>query len=132
MPTQKEIRELLETVFPEDFDKPFIDAVVESAPKTIVLPVTPNVGATASLVHELEAAGLDVSDFISTLLDRLFCGDWGDLDKFDKLCNDAALISGDRILSRYNGEPCDVYVITDGATDDGRRLTTTVMRPEDY
>jgi hypothetical protein len=102
-------------------------------PKTLVLQPTPNVGATATLVYEVQAAGLDVSDFISGLLDRHFCGDWGDLDKFDKLCNDAALKSGDRILSRYNGEPCDVYVITDAAIDaNGTRLTTTVMRPEDY
>lgn len=106
-------------------------------PTTLAFPVTPHIGATASLVHELEQHfGSDsdaASNWISGLLDRHFSGDWGDLDKFDKLCNDAALISGDRILSRYNGEPCDVYVITDAAIDeDGRRLTTTVMRPEDY
>lgn len=90
--------------------------------KTIVLSSTPNIDATANLVHTLEAAGYDVNTVLSELLDEHF-----------KACNDAALKSGDRILSKYNLETeIQVYVITDQADENGMRETTTVMSIQDY
>lgn len=111
-------------------------ATVPDMPKTLAFPVTPNIGATANLVHTLEAAGHDSSDWISTLLDRHFCGDWGDLCDEDKQMNAEALRDGDRILSRYNVDGLAVYVITDAACEDEhgtcKRWTTTIMLIEDY
>lgn len=84
--------------------------------------------ATASLISAMENGGLDTEPVILDILTRHASGDWGDLDKFDKLCNDAAVKSGhDRILSRYNLEIGGVYIITEHD-----RSSTCIMRVEDY
>lgn len=60
-------------------------------------------------------------------------GDWGDVDKHDKLANDEALKHGGRLFSSYrldNGEK--LWIITDAADDNGVRHVTTVLLPEDY
>jgi hypothetical protein len=88
--------------------------------------------ATASLIHAMVNDGLDAEPVILDILKRHASGDWGDLDKFDKLANDAAVLSGhDRILSRYNlhtpVSEISVYIITEWD-----RSSTCVMRVEDY
>lgn len=88
-------------------------------------------------------------------------GDWGDTQPADKRANDAALKNGSRILSVYRENGCTLWIITDGETDmcpacagvgavcepdkgewinglhfridlPPRRLSTTILRPEDY
>lgn len=84
--------------------------------------------ATSALISALEENGLDAEDAIMGMLACHASGDWGALDKFDKLANDAAVLSGhDRILSRYDVGEISVYVITEWD-----RSHTTIMRVEDY
>jgi hypothetical protein len=84
--------------------------------------------ATHDLIYEITEAGYDEETTVLDLLMRHASGDWGDLDKFDKLTNDAAVLSGhDRILSRYAVGETDVYVITEWD-----RSVTTIMRVQDY
>jgi len=61
-------------------------------------------------------------------------GDWGDVDKHDKLANDEALKHGSRLFSVYrlNDRGDKLWIITDAEDDQGVRRVTTVMLPEDY
>ncbi len=77
-----------------------------------------------------------------TILRRHLSGDWGGLCSDDVAANEAALTHGSRILSSYEIAPgVTVWVITDAETDrdeagnvltPAQRLTTTILRPEDY
>ena len=98
---------------------------------------------------------------IAPLLERHATGDWGDVDPDDARANDAAQASGSRLLSSYRVRGEKVWVITDAATDvcaacwtgagrcepekgewqsgmhfrtdlPARRISTTVLLPEDY
>jgi hypothetical protein len=95
------------------------------------------------------------------LLARHLAGDWGETCAQDKRTNDAALKNGNRILSVYGEGNERIWVITDGESDacpacwagigtcepekgewqggihfrtdrPPRRLSTTILRPEDY
>jgi hypothetical protein len=46
-------------------------------------------------------------------LQRHAAGDWGELDDEDKQTNDAALQSGDRLLSAYQSGPVKFWIITE-------------------
>jgi hypothetical protein len=88
-------------------------------------------------------------------------GDWGDTVPADRRGNESALKSGARILSVYGENSSKLWIITDAETDvcpscwagidtcepdkgeflagthfrtdrPPRRLTTTILRPEDY
>lgn len=61
-------------------------------------------------------------------------GDWGDLDPEDRQLNNRALTDGSRILSAYklkDGET-KIWIITDAEVMEGRRLSTTVLLPDEY
>ena len=74
------------------------------------------------------ALGKLASDEILNALDRHVQGDWGDLDKDDKLENDIALEKGFRLLSAYTGnDGIKFWIITEAS-----RAVTTVLLPEDY
>jgi len=74
------------------------------------------------------ALGKLASDEILNALDRHAQGDWGDLDKDDKLENDIALEKGFRLLSAYTGnDGIKFWIITEAS-----RAVTTVLLPEDY
>ncbi len=68
------------------------------------------------------------------LLQRHQCGDWGkDLCAGDRAANDAALISGGRLLSVYRvGDDIRMYLITEAMSDAGRRECTTILLPQEY
>ena len=68
---------------------------------------------------------LDVSPL--ALLSRHQRGDWGNLDKEDKVTNDQALTHGDRIFSAYQLETAKFWVITEAD-----RSATTILLPEEY
>ena len=61
-------------------------------------------------------------------LQRHLLGDWGDCCAEDRLANEAALRSGERLLSVYH-TACDVrfWIVTEAD-----RSATTVLLPEDY
>jgi hypothetical protein len=66
-------------------------------------------------------------------LQRHVVGDWGDLDDEDKAHNNAALVSGDRLLSAYNfSDDRKLWIITEGVDDEGRRSATTLLLPSEY
>ena len=74
------------------------------------------------------ALGKLASDEILNALDRHVQGDWGDLDKDDKLENDIALEKGFRLLSAYTGnDGIKFWIITESS-----RAATTVLLPGDY
>lgn len=98
---------------------------------------------------------------LAALLARHHAGDWGDLPPEDRKANVAALEHGSRILSVYKLDGETIWIITDGVTTacercwtgsgecpgmevgtveggvhflpvEERRITTTVLLPEDY
>lgn len=67
-------------------------------------------------------------DEVCLALERHMDGDWGELDSFDQEQNDAALINGDRLMSRYESQNGTVFwIITEGD-----RSVTTVLLPREY
>lgn len=112
---------------------------------------------TPGAIERAQSAGLNVA----ALMARHRRGDWGDCGAEDARANDQALKNGARILSVYGEGERKLWVITDAATDacpaciaglgtcekekgewqDGihfrtdlplRRVSTTILRPEDY
>jgi hypothetical protein len=113
--------------------------------------------ATPGAIQQSKVLGVDMLQ----LLLRHQLGDWGDLDAADKRANEEALKTGGRLLSAYGQDRDRIWIITEAATDacpacngyggscqpelgewlDGMhfrtdrppvRLSTTILRPEDY
>jgi hypothetical protein len=63
------------------------------------------------------------------LLSRHRRGDWGDLGSDDRATNDAAVVTGGRILSAYRVHEDDttIWIITEGD-----RSATTFLLPDEY
>ena len=85
--------------------------------------------ATPEALKAIEDAGQSPDFF----LDRHVQGNWGELSDGDRRANDEALANGDRILSAYRTlKGVKIWVITEGTDDDGKRQSTTILRPEEY
>ena len=72
------------------------------------------------------------TEFIKMII-RHAENDWGDLCEEDKEANKCALEDGSRIVSKYvwpDGR--EALVITEAEDDNGLRLCTTVLLPEEY
>ena len=86
--------------------------------------------ATPGALEVIRASGQTPEVFLGAHLE----GYWGgDLCEEDRLLNDEALIDGSRLLSAYKtlrGEK--LWIITEAEGDDGRRYSTTILRPEEY
>ncbi len=85
--------------------------------------------ATPGALEALEASGQTAQFF----LEKHQRGDWGSLDEQDKQANDRALVDGSRLLSAYRtlkGER--LWIITEAVGDDGRRSSSTILRPSEY
>ena len=61
------------------------------------------------------------------LLGRHLAGNWGDVPPDDAAANEAALRSGDRVLSSYHVGDARVWVITEAD-----RSSTTLLLPSEY
>ena len=84
---------------------------------------------THGALDALQDAGQQPHEFLV----RHLSGDWGDLDQEDCQLNDAALVDGSRLLSAYVTRKNErLWIITEAADDEGRRLATTILKPEDY
>ncbi|OGO11455.1 MAG: hypothetical protein A2Y53_00110 [Chloroflexi bacterium RBG_16_47_49] len=59
-------------------------------------------------------------------------GIWGELDDDDKAANDLAVKDGSRILSAYMVQGKKLWIITEAVGEDGTRLATTFLLPEEY
>ncbi|MBM4319950.1 MAG: hypothetical protein FJ125_08300 [Deltaproteobacteria bacterium] len=64
---------------------------------------------------------------MAACLNRHGLGDWGEVDDEDKATNDAAMVSGGRLLSAYTVRGVQVWVITEAD-----RRTTTLLLPDEY
>lgn len=84
--------------------------------------------ATPGALEAVEAAGQEPGFFI----EKHASGDWGSVDADDARANDAAIMSGERILSIYQTLlGVEVWVMTE-ADDAGCRAATTILLPDDY
>ena len=85
--------------------------------------------ATPAALEAINKAG-QTPDFF---LDKHVQGDWGEICGEDKLLNDLAVVSGDRILSAYKTLlGVRIWIITEAADDAGKRAATTILLPEQY
>jgi len=65
---------------------------------------------------------------IFSAIRRHLCGDWGDLEDFDKEQNELALKEGMRLLSAYHSQGGEKFwIITEWD-----RSSTTVLLPSEY
>ena len=64
-------------------------------------------------------------------LERHIRGDWGDLPKEDQATNEEGIRDGERIMSVYKFDSKELWIITDAADEEGKRVTTFLL-PEDY
>jgi hypothetical protein len=86
------------------------------------------VGTPAAL-EAISAAGQTSDFFIS----KHVMGDWGEVCTEDKLLNDQAVVTGERILSAYRTLlGIRLWIITEAVGDDGHRAATTTILPEQY
>jgi hypothetical protein len=119
-----------------------------------------NLGRVVATPGALERAAAHDLNLLQ-LLARLLSGDWGDTCAQDKRTNDQALKNGGRVLSVYGQGNRRIWIITDAETDacaactvgtgecqpdrgewhagmhfrtdrPPRRLSTTILRPQDY
>lgn len=85
--------------------------------------------ATPGALEALQDSGQNVQFFIA----RHIRGDWGEVCDDDKRLNDQALVDGSRLLSAYTtlkGER--LWIITEACNDEGHRLATTALLPNEY
>lgn len=88
-----------------------------------------HVTATPGALETLQAAGVSPS----ALLDRHARGDWGEIASEDRGLNEQALITGERLFSVYHiADDVALWVITEAADEDGDRVATTILRPDEY
>jgi hypothetical protein len=85
--------------------------------------------ATPGAIEALEKSGQTPDFFV----ERHVRGDWGEVCDEDKELNDQALVDGSRLLSAYR-TLCGtkLWVITEATDDEGKRLCTTCLLPEEY
>jgi hypothetical protein len=85
--------------------------------------------ATPGALDALQESGQTPAFFLS----KHSCGDWGDVCDEDKRLNDQSLIDGSRLLSAYRTLKNErLWIITEACDDDGHRLATTIVKPEEY
>ncbi len=85
--------------------------------------------ATPLAMEALAKTGQQPWDF----LNRHARGAWGEISEEDQRLNDEAIRDGSRILSAYTlKDGQKIWVITEAVGDDGHRLATTILLPEDY
>jgi lipocalin len=85
--------------------------------------------ATPGALEALEQSGQTPDFFLA----KHASGDWGEVCNGDKKLNDEALVDGSRLLSAYRTLKNErIWVITEAADEDGHRVATTCLLPEEY
>lgn len=85
--------------------------------------------ATPGALQALRESGQTPLPFLG----RHARGDWGEVCPEDGQLNDQSLIDGSRIISAYKTlKGQRLWVITEAADDEGKRVATTVLLPEEY
>lgn len=85
--------------------------------------------ATPGACDAITRAGQSPGEFLA----RHAGCDWGELCDDDKALNEAALLDGSRLLSAYRtANDVRLWIITEAADENGDRICTTIIRPEEY
>jgi hypothetical protein len=85
--------------------------------------------ATPGALEALQESGQNVQFFLA----RHVLGDWGEVCEGDKQLNDQALVDGSRLLSAYRTlKNTRIWIITEAADDEGKRICSTCLLPEEY
>lgn len=85
--------------------------------------------ATPGALEALHESGQSPAEFLL----RHVQGDWGDLSSDDKLLNEEALTDGSRIMSVYRtNKGTKLWIITEAADENGHRVCTTCLLPDEY
>ncbi len=85
--------------------------------------------ATPGAMEALEQSGQTPAFF----LDRHARGDWGLVGQEDSQANDDALQDGSRLLSAYKTlKGTKIWIITEAADEEGVRIATTLLLPDEY
>lgn len=79
--------------------------------------------ATPGALHLLEVHGRHPTEFLA----RHASGDWGDVPPEDALANEAALMTGSRLLSAYPVGNGRIWIVSEAS-----REVTTLLMPEEY
>jgi len=78
---------------------------------------------TAGALALVEERGINLWAYII----RHLTGDWGELDSEDRAANNGALVTGARLLSRYETPGGVIWIITEAGHGE-----STVLLPEEY
>lgn len=85
--------------------------------------------ATPGALEALQESGQNVQFFLA----KHVRGDWGEVCASDAQLNDQALVDGSRLLSAYRTlKNTRLWCISEAANDQGHRLATTLLLPEEY
>ena len=84
--------------------------------------------ATPGALDAIREAGQTPHEFLV----RHLSGDWGDLDQEDRQLNDAALVDGSSVECYVTRKNERLWIITEAADDEGLRVATTILKPEEY
>jgi hypothetical protein len=85
--------------------------------------------ATPAAIEAMEDSGQTPEFF----LDQHRIGNWGDVDAEDWQLNDLATKDGSRIFSTYKTlRGVKLWIITEATDDEGHRIATTILLPDDY
>lgn len=85
--------------------------------------------ATPGALDALQESGQTPAFFLS----KHVRGDWGEVCPEDAHLNDQALVDGSRLLSAYRTlRGTKLWVLTEAADDQGDRLGTTLLKPDEY
>ena len=85
--------------------------------------------ATPGALEALQESGQNVKFFLA----KHVRGDWGEVCPSDAQLNDQALVDGSRLLSAYRTlKGTRIWIITEATDDQGHRLATTALLPEEY
>ena len=79
-------------------------------------------------VHNFISQSEQNYDYVMKCFDRYISGDWGEMCEEDKIANDEALITEDRILASYEEKDMPkIWIITEWD-----RSSTTILFPSEY
>jgi len=87
------------------------------------------VAATPAALKAIEDSGQEPADF----LNRHVHGDWGSVFDEERVRNDDAVATGEKIASVYRtGNGIQIWIITQAADSAGKRASTTILLPAEY
>ena len=85
--------------------------------------------ATPGALRAIEDSDQSPAEFLSRHAQR----DWGCVSPDDRRLNEDAVDCGSRILSAYDTHRgVRLWVITEAEGEDGNRMNTTILLPQDY